>query len=98
MTAAERGALKAEADKVSGLLDGICRECMHCLEKFECPQGINFPDILGVHARYTVSKALDKELGSFKAQYAALQGPKADACAAAARAARGANYHWIFPR
>jgi predicted aldo/keto reductase-like oxidoreductase len=96
MTAAEREALKAEADKVSGLLDGICRECMHCLEKFECPQGISFPDILGIHARYSISKALEKELASFRTQYAALTGPKADICAACGACSPCANTIWIF--
>jgi len=97
MTAAEREALKAEADKVSGLLDGICRECMHCLEKFECPQGISFPDILGIHARYSISKALEKELASFRTQYAALTGPKADICAACGACSPWCEYHLDIP-
>ena len=97
MESGERNSLKEEADKVSGLLNNICRECMHCLEKFACPMDINFPDILGIHARYTISDALGKGLDSFKDQYAAIAGPAADACIACGGCSEWCEYHLDIP-
>jgi predicted aldo/keto reductase-like oxidoreductase len=61
--------LKQEADKVSGLFQNICRECMHCLEKFSCPQEIDFPGILSVYSRYNVNEKLGRNTSEFFEQY-----------------------------
>ncbi len=60
---------KKEADKVADDLKGVCRECMHCLEKFECPQEIDFPGILAVLSRYQISEKLDKETEKYIKKY-----------------------------
>ncbi|MGI5898339.1 MAG: aldo/keto reductase [Christensenellales bacterium] len=93
----ERTALKAEADKVSAMLNDICRECMHCLEKFKCPQGINFPDILGIHARYSISRELGKATDDFSSQYQAICGPLADACISCGECSTWCEYHLDIP-
>ena len=80
MTQEERAALKVEADKISGLFRNICRECMHCLEKFECPQGIDFPSILGNHSRYQIAKKLGKDAAPYVENYRKMEGLKADSC------------------
>ena len=72
MQAEQRQALRARARKISPHLNTICRECMHCLEKFECPQGVDFPSILGVHGRYTLSSELGFETAQYHGQYAKL--------------------------
>ena len=97
MTEEERAALKAEADKVSGLFSSICRECMHCLEAFECPQGINFPAILGTHARYSIAGSLGKENGIYREQYVAIEGPLADQCIACGMCKEQCEYHLDIP-
>lgn len=56
--------LKAEADKIADCIQGLCRECMHCLEKFECPQGVDFPAVLSLYSRYLVNKRLGYEVHS----------------------------------
>jgi len=61
--------LKTEADKVSKHMKNVCRECMHCLEKFECPNKLDFPSILSVYSRYTISKNLGKEISHFADLY-----------------------------
>lgn len=65
--------LKAEADKVSSYMRNICRECMHCLEKFECPNRLNFPDILSIYSRYSISEKLGKDTARFVEQYGQLE-------------------------
>ena len=61
--------LKKEADKVSPYMSDICRECMHCMEKFECNQKIDFPGILSLYSRYLISKKLDRQIAEFKKEY-----------------------------
>ncbi len=61
--------MKQEADKVSSHFKNTCRECMHCLEKFKCPQDINFPGILSVYSRYKINKNLERDTSSFNEQY-----------------------------
>lgn len=68
-TPAEMAELKTEADKVAKHVKKICRECMHCLEKFECPQKLDFPNLLSVYSRYTISEKLGKDTSSFAEQY-----------------------------
>ncbi|MFW5985914.1 MAG: aldo/keto reductase, partial [Halanaerobiales bacterium] len=69
LTSEEIKKYKEEADKVAADMKGICRECMHCLEKFECPQGIDFPGILATYSRYQVSNKLGKETKQYKKKY-----------------------------
>lgn len=97
LTAQERQALKDKADRVSGLFTDICRECMHCLEKFECPQGIHFPTILGIHARYSMAKALGADAQAYRKQYQELSGPLADACVGCGGCSAWCEYHLDIP-
>ena len=69
LTAAEREALKKEADKISGLMKNVCRECLHCLEKFSCPHGIDFPRILSLHSRYKFMSRQGKDTSGLAFQY-----------------------------
>ncbi len=68
----ELAALKAEADKIAGDIDGVCRECMHCLEKFSCSQDVDFPKILALYSRHTVADKLGKDTAGFAQEYSAL--------------------------
>jgi predicted aldo/keto reductase-like oxidoreductase len=74
LTPAERADMRERARRVSPYLNKICRECMHCLEKFECPEGVNFPRMLGVHGRYQVSKSLGFDLAQYRDEYYAAMG------------------------
>lgn len=69
MTEEEIEKYKEEADKVAADMKGICRECMHCLEKFECPQEIDFPAILATYSRYQISSKLDKDTTQYVEKY-----------------------------
>ena len=62
-------ALMDLADKVGKSTENTCRECTHCLEKFECPKGVDFPKILALHTRYKVAEAFDKAIEPIKVQY-----------------------------
>lgn len=77
-TAEVRGAWAEEADKVSGVMHNTCRECMHCLEKFSCPNGLNFPEILSVYSRMKICTSLGKDAQQYKEQYAKLPMSGAD--------------------
>jgi len=65
--------LKNEASKIADCLQGLCRECMHCLEKFQCPQGVDFPAVLSVYSRYLLNKRLGRDIEEFKAKYQKLR-------------------------
>lgn len=69
LTQNEIASLKNEADKISSYLNKTCRECMHCLEKFNCPQNIDFPGILATYSRYMISNKLEKDTSKFVQQY-----------------------------
>lgn len=69
LTQEQISAFKSEADKISSHLNKTCRECMHCLEKFSCPQNINFPGILATYSRYMISNKLEKDTSKFVEQY-----------------------------
>ncbi len=97
MGAEERQALKKEADKISGLFNNICRECMHCLEKFECPQGIDFPSILGNHSRYQMAKTLGKDPAPYVENYRKMEGLKADSCVGCGGCVEWCEYHLDIP-
>lgn len=97
LTKEERDGLKKEADQISGLFNSICRECLHCLEKFECPQEIPFPTILGIHSRYTIANALGKDAAPYAKQYQELDGLKADACVGCGSCNAWCEYHLDIP-
>ena len=77
----ELTAMSEKASKITPHLNATCRECMHCVEKFECPQSVDFPRILGLHGRYVVSKALGFDTSQYKSEYAAFA-PDASVCTA----------------
>lgn len=97
LTPEERKALAVEADKVSGLFSNICRECTHCMEKFQCPQGIYIPSVLGAHARYAIAEAVGRDSEPYRKAYAALEGPLADACVACGQCKPWCEYHLDIP-
>lgn len=97
MTDEERTTLKKEADKISGLFQNICRECMHCLEKFECPQGIDFPSILGNHSRFKIAETLGKDSAPYIKNYREMQGLKADSCVGCGGCVEWCEYHLDIP-
>lgn len=96
LTEEERAALKKEADIVSPQLDHICRECMHCFEKFACPLGLNFPKILGIYARYSMAKQLGQDTSEYINEYAEME-LKADQCAACSQCVPWCEYHLEIP-
>jgi predicted aldo/keto reductase-like oxidoreductase len=70
---------------------------MHCLEKFECPQGIDFPTILGNHSRYTIAKALGQDASAYVENYNKMEGLKADACVGCGGCTEWCEYHLDIP-
>ena len=96
LTQDERMALADKAKRVSPYLKSICRECMHCVEEFSCPLDINFPKILGLHGRYSVSSGLGFDTSDFKSQYAKYD-PSADACIACGACVTWCEYHLDIP-
>lgn len=72
-SAEELAAVKAEADKIAKSMKNICRECMHCMEKFKCPNQIDFPNILSVYSRYTILSALGKDTSELFEQYGSIE-------------------------
>jgi predicted aldo/keto reductase-like oxidoreductase len=73
MTDREMKAVKSEADKVAGHTRNICRECTHCMEKFTCPQGINFMEALSNHSRYNLAKAFGRDSSVYAERYRAME-------------------------
>lgn len=73
MSEEERENLKHEADKISKHLHSICRECMHCQEKFSCSQDLDFPSILALYSRYMIAEKLGKDTTFYKEQYKKIQ-------------------------
>jgi uncharacterized protein len=72
-TEEEKAAYKQEAEKIAPNLNNICRECMHCLEKFECAQGLNFPGILSLYGKHQISEKLGKDTSHLTEQYRNLE-------------------------
>ncbi|HQD17451.1 MAG: aldo/keto reductase [Bacillota bacterium] len=66
---AELARLKNEASKIADCLQGLCRECLHCIEKFECPEGVDFPAVLSVYSRYLLSVRLGRDTEEFRDKY-----------------------------
>ncbi len=93
----QRTALAAEAAKVAGLFNNICKECTHCMEKFECVAGIDIPSVLGEAARMTIARAVDKDTSAIKAAYDALPGVKADECLGCGACLEWCEYHLDIP-
>ena len=77
-TEEERRALRTEADRIAEDRNHICRECMHCQEKFQCPNGIDFPKVLSVYSRYLILHKLGKDTAALAEQYRSLEKNGAD--------------------
>lgn len=58
-----------EAKRVGESTQNTCRECTHCLEKFQCPQGIDFPKILAIHTRYKIAKEFKQPIQPIREMY-----------------------------
>lgn len=97
MTAEEREEIKNTADRVSGLMANICRECMHCMEKFTCPSGVDFPAILGNFARYQIAEKLGKDVTEYVEAYKAMPAPRADGCVGCGACREWCEYHLDIP-
>lgn len=97
LAAKERAALRERAKRLSPHLDHICRECMHCVEKFACPMGIDFPGILALYGRYKLSVAVDLASIDFKGEYGKFT-PDASRCAACGKCVPWCEYHLDIPR
>ena len=69
----ERKDVKDEADRISGHMKNICRECMHCMEKFACPSQVDFPRILSLYSRYTLLDRLNKDTSTQVREYNELE-------------------------
>ncbi len=69
----EKQALMDEADKVSKYIKNLCRQCMHCLEKFKCPHDVEFVDSLASYSRYLLSTSLDKDPSAHVNDYRAIK-------------------------
>ncbi|MCL1914337.1 MAG: aldo/keto reductase [Eubacteriaceae bacterium] len=96
LSAQERVELRERSLVASRYLDSICRECMHCMEKFECPQSVDFPRILGMHGRYTVSKSLGFDISGYKSEYEAFD-PPASGCIACGECNEWCEYQLDIP-
>jgi predicted aldo/keto reductase-like oxidoreductase len=96
MTAEERSELREKAKKLSPFLKTVCRECMHCVEKFDCPSGVDFPRILGLHGRYTVSEGMGLPTDSFREEYGAFF-PGAEGCVGCGQCVPWCEYHLDIP-
>ncbi len=97
MTESERNDLKKIADRVSGMMDNICRECMHCLEKFECPQDVDFPAILGAFARYQIAQKLGKDTTPYLEAMKNVKEPGAAGCVGCGACLEWCEYHLNIP-
>lgn len=73
LTEDEKAAYKQEAAKIAPNLNSVCRECMHCLEKFKCSQDIDFPSILSLYAKYEISEKLGKDSTQIIEEYKKLE-------------------------
>ena len=76
LTEEERHRLEVAADRVVEIIGGdYCRACRHCVEDaegYECPQGIDFIEILTLDSRRRMAEALSADVEPFRAAYAAL--------------------------
>lgn len=67
------------AKRVSQTTSNTCRECTHCLEKFECPQGLNFPNVLALHTRLKIAQEFNGDIASIRRAYTDIE-EEADKC------------------
>jgi predicted aldo/keto reductase-like oxidoreductase len=93
---AECDELMALATKVSNCINNTCRECTHCLEKFTCPAGLNFPKILALHSHAKLAKTFNSDLAPMKEKYAALKS-EADRCVACGQCNEWCEYKLDIP-
>lgn len=88
--------LEESAKKVNEVTKNTCRECTHCLEKFECPAGINFPEILALHTRYILAKEFNGDIEEIKNSYSLIEN-KADECTKCAQCNIWCEYKLDIP-
>ncbi len=88
--------LEQEAKRVTDVMNNACRECTHCLEKFECPQGLDFPGILALHTRYKISEEFNGDIEEIKNAYSLLK-QKADECIACGECIQWCEYKLDIP-
>ena len=65
--------LRTEADKVASQMKNVCRECMHCMEKFSCPHQVDFPKILSLHTHFTFLARQGKDTSELVTEYKQLE-------------------------
>ena len=82
LTEGERNRLEAAADRVVEIIGGAyCRACRHCVEDaggFECPEGIDFIEVLTLDSRRRMAQALNADVEPFHAAYVGLSVNAAD--------------------
>lgn len=93
----ELAQLRSEADKIAGDLKHVCRECLHCLEEFECPEGLNFPRILALYSRYRIGERLDKDTSELHEAYKQLE-LNAEACIECGQCVPWCEYQLDIPK
>lgn len=96
LSEAEQAVLIGEAAKVSGLIEGTCRECTHCLEKFTCPREINFPEILALAARYKMAEGFGQSTEPLRAAYGEIE-RGAEECIACGQCSPWCEYKLDIP-
>ena len=97
LTTTELGRLRVEADKIAGDLKHVCRECLHCLEEFECPEGLDFPRILALYSRYRIGERLDKDTSELHEAYQQLE-LDAEACIECGKCVPWCEYELDIPQ
>lgn len=92
-----REALTVEADKISGFMKHSCRECMHCVEKFSCPNGVDFPRVVSLYSRRRFSSALGKPVGELTEQLKEMGG-HIDTCSECGACLEWCEYRLDIPK
>ena len=88
--------LEGLAKRVAQAMEGECRECTHCLEKFSCPEGLDFPKLLALHTRYKLSREFSGDIDEIKNAYSLIE-DKADKCAACGQCLEWCEYRIDIP-
>lgn len=89
--------LEDMAQRVTNTMNSECRECTHCLEKFECPQGLDFPSILALHTRYSLLKEFEGDIDEIKNAYSLIK-QKADECISCGECLTWCEYQLDIPK
>jgi uncharacterized protein len=89
--------LEVLAQRVTATMNSECRECTHCLEKFECPQGLDFPSILALHTKYSLSVEFDGDIEEIKNAYSLIK-QNADGCIACGECVSWCEYQLDIPK